>query len=385
MRPKSHSPFLHKSLTRRRLLQAAMGSAASSALWGTSARADIDPNPTPGPAIPAMGEGYPVKIGVWYTPYWNGEEDPAQWTLEIKLPLLGRYTARNPKIIAQHHRMIKDFGGDFLIFDQTNTIFVDNSRLDHTVRAWYDAMDALPAKDRLELCIAFGGELNQHHNKETFFGAGDYLYKTYAGRPSQFKVDGKPLVLWYIEEDILDDWKEDRWTIKHCYSLFRTPDQAKWGGWGWGSHEYPPPSKECISIKPGWHKSPAPPTDRHLGQHYMGQWLRVLESRPQYVTICDWNNFHEETAIEDSEEWVDYYGTPTPDWYRRISQGYIHLLRTGRLINEFYYQEDGSKEIWQSSMRQLTLQTKKPHGAPILLLPRGWLATLPKRAPRSVY
>lgn len=111
----------------------------------------------------------------------------------------------------------------------------------------------------------------------------------------------------------------------------------------------------------------------------MGQWLRVLESRPQHVTICDWNNFHEETAIEDSEEWVDYYGTPTPDWYRCISQGYIHLLRTGRLIHGFYYQEQESKDTWQSSMRQLTLQSKKPRGAPILLLPRGWLATLPKR------
>ena len=87
--------------------------------------------------------------------------------------------------------------------------------------------------------------------------------------------------------------------------------------------------------------------------------------------------------MEDSDQWTDYYGTPAPDWYRKISQGYIYLLRTGRLLNTFHYQEVGSDDIWRSSTRQLIRQNTKPRGTPVLLLPRGWLAPLQKYvAPR---
>jgi len=55
------------------------------------------------------------------------------------------------------------------------------------------------------------------------------------------------------------------------------------------------------------------------------EWLRVLKARPQYVTVADWNNFEEETAIEDSYAWEDRWGHAVPDLYRRITRAYARL------------------------------------------------------------
>ena len=57
----------------------------------------------------------------------------------------------------------------------------------------------------------------------------------------------------------------------------------------------------------------------------MRAWLRVLEARPQFVTVADWNNFEEETAIEDSYAWEDRWGHAVPDLYTRITRAYSRL------------------------------------------------------------
>lgn len=333
------------------------------------------------PLGPAVTDGRPVSVGVWYTPWWDRKERVPHWAgIRIRPPLLGRYSADDPQVVRAQYQAMIACGVSFIIFDDTNTVYVDNGFIDGSIRAWYDFMDALPERARLPLCIAFGGELNQHGSKEDFLRAGDYLFQTYAHRPSQMRRDGKPFILWYIEKDVLDDWRDERFTIRRCYHFLRTPDLVKSGGWGWGAHVYPPPLPECMSIKPGWYGGPpSQPWPRRDGDYYCECWLRILKQRPAYVTIADWNNWAEETAIEDSAQWTDYYGTPTPDWYRRITLGYATLLRTGRLLSGFFYRDEHSEQIYRSSTRQLTLQPTKPHGAPVLVLPDGWLDRLPRR------
>jgi len=50
-----------------------------------------------------------------------------------------------------------------------------------------------------------------------------------------------------------------------------------------------------------------------IAAHYVREWLRVLKARPQFVTIADWNNFEEETAVEDSFAWEDGQGHAVPE------------------------------------------------------------------------
>jgi hypothetical protein len=91
--------------------------------------------------------------------------------------------------------------------------------------------------------------------------------------------------------------------------------------WGWGAYEPAPVLPECMSIGPG-HRFPRQvaalgrdPVEepRQGGAHYVRERLRLLKARPQFVTIADWNNFEEETAIEDSFAWEDRWGHAAPD------------------------------------------------------------------------
>ncbi len=324
----------------------------------------------------------PSRVGVWYTAWWDSHDQFGHWKSvrnQNALPTLGKYTARDTKTIRAQYNAMREAGVTFVIFDDTNTLFVDNSVIDHTILAWYDFMDALPEADRLELCVAFGGELNQHKNKAGHQEASDYLFRTFANRPSQMRVDGRPLLLWYIETDVLDDWNDVRWNVKRTYHFLRTPDQAKHGGWGWGSHVLPPENAECMSIKPGWYGGPpSQPWPRREGDTYMECWLRVLQVRPRFVTVADWNNWAEETAIEDSPFWKDSYGDAAPRLYRQITRAYAAILRRNELLSGYCYREDESDLVYRWNGRVLE-RHENPHHAPVILLPRGWLAPLTSR------
>ncbi len=321
------------------------------------------------------------RIGVWYTTWWDVTDRHLHWKdardRVKKLPSLGIYTSYDPRIIRTQYEQMKECGIDFVIFDDTNTIFVDDGIVDRTIRAWFDFMDALVPSERLKLCVAFGGELNQHQNKEGFLVAADYLWKSYAGRPSYLRLDGKPLALWYIEKDVIPDWNDPRWTIRRCFHAFRTRDQGLDRGWGWGSAPSPPANMECMSFFPGWVLD-KPVLERRNGDYYEECWLKALKARPQFVAIADWNNWQEQTAIEDSPAWTDTYGASTPDWYRQITRGYASL-RSGKLLQGFYYREEGKPEVYYfNSRRKLVHVPAYPRRKAVIVTPEGWLDRTPK-------
>ena len=108
-----------------------------------------------------------------------------------------------------------------------------------------------------------------------------------------------------------------------------------------------------MSIWPG-HRYPAQITatgqdsveaPREGGQYYARQWLQVLKARPQFVTVADWNNFEEETALEDSPSWEDRWGYAVPDLYRRITRAYSRL-RSDALVKGEYYRSETRADVF---------------------------------------
>lgn len=319
---------------------------------------------------------------MWYTPWWDATDRFGHWAgardSHTGLPILGSYSSNDPVIIRAQYQAMRECGVDFIILDDTNTIFVDNSIVDHSIRAWFDFMDALPPDERLPLCIAFGGELNQHNCPQCFYDAADYLWKTYAQRPSYFRMNGKPLALWYIEKDVIPDWTDPRFTIRRCYHFFRTADQATHEGWGWGSRPYPPDNTECMSFFPGWGPSGGDSIDRRGGNYYEDCWLRVLKARPRYVAIADWNQWEEQTAIEDSSQWVDHYGMSCPNWYRQITRGYA-ALRLHELLHGFYYRDESQQAVYYCTRHlKLVHVPEYPHQMPTIVTPTDWLDSTTK-------
>jgi len=89
---------------------------------------------------------------------------------------------------------MQECGIEFLVMDDTNCVWVDNSRIDGLIRTWFDFMDAKPAEERIPIAIAAGGELNKHNRREAWTEAVEYLWQTYASRPSSMRVSGKPVL-----------------------------------------------------------------------------------------------------------------------------------------------------------------------------------------------
>jgi hypothetical protein len=319
----------------------------------------VKPKPSALPSVPAASAqaAQPPQtivaatplIGMWYTPWWDQSDQFGHWAgaraSGRPMPAQANYSSGDTAVIRRQYEAMRGCGVNFIIMDDTNTLFVDNSIINHNIKAWFDFMDALPPGERLPICIAFGGELNQHSCVKCFHDAADYIWDTYAQRPSYFHMSGKPLALWYIENDVMPEWSDSRYTVRRCYHFFRTADQGTHEGWGWGANPFPPDNSECMSVFPGWVLGSNTPIERRGGDLYEEDWVRVLKAHPRYVAVADWNQWDEQTAIEDSTKRRDHYGDSCPDWYRQITEGYAYL-RLHTLIHGFYYRDESEKAVY---------------------------------------
>ncbi|MBN1489730.1 MAG: hypothetical protein JXA69_07415, partial [Phycisphaerae bacterium] len=281
-------------------------------------------------AEPVPGGEVTPAIGLWYTVWWTADDQFHHWANCHRLPVRGRYTAGDPEVIGQHYRQFRDIGVDFLILDDTNGVGNDGGRINDNIRAWFDFMDARPAAERIPICIGGGGEMRA----EGAIGqsrAADFYYAAWAQRPSYFHLDGKPLLLVDTDKNYgPGDWDAPRFTVRWAYNGDNFESMAKRKTWGWGAYAPVPILAESMSLWPG-HRFPKNVAEqgydpleepREGGQLYVRNWLRVLKARPRFVTIADYNNFEEETAIEPSYAWEDPHGHAVPDLYVRITRAY---------------------------------------------------------------
>src|SRR5260221_13493698 len=105
----------------------------------------------------------------------------------------------------------------------------------------------------------------------------------------------------------------------------------------WPGHRYP---RQVAQL--GKDPVEAP---REGGELYAREWLRVLKARPQFVTIADWNNFEEETAIEASQSWEDRWGNATPELYTRITRAFARL-RSDTLVKGDCYRSEKDPRVY---------------------------------------
>lgn len=280
-------------------------------------------------------------IGIFYIPFWTlKDEKPQHWDTvkawKHPFPLGGKYDCEDPKIIERQIKAMKDCGIQFIVFDDTNCVLVDNGQIDRRISTWFDWMDKQPEQERLGLVICPGGELNEHKNRESWSIAVNFLYDKYAGRPSYASLDGKPLLCWYIHEDVWPDWDDPRWTVRKTFIFPRAEDQRKDKGWGIGSR-FPLPNKECMSIMPSWHNPGADPHDfvpKNNGEFYKRSWLEVLRYRPRYVLISSWNEYNEDRVIEAN--------SVSRDQYTHLTKGYIAAARQKK-VDGFTYEIEGER------------------------------------------
>jgi hypothetical protein len=316
------------------------------------------------------------RLGLWYTVWWTADDQFRHWTNCHCLPARGRYSSGNPEVIAAHYKQFRDLGVDFLIMDDTNQVGNDGGRINDNIRAWFDFMDERPATERIPICIGGGGEMRQE-GRAGQQRAAEFYWKNWAQRPSFFRLAGKPLVLVDTDKNYgPGDFDDSRFTVRWAYNGDNHAAMKQRKTWGWGSYAPAPILEECMSLWPG-HRFPKfvaeqgkdPLEDpREGGQRYVREWLRVLKAGPRFVTIADWNNFEEETAIEDSYCWEDRWGHCVPDLYTRITLAYSRLRDELFVKGECYRAEHDIRVFLFDGMRLLH-QSAIPRRAAVILVP----------------
>ena len=356
---------------------------------GSTARRALDP-----------AQGLRPGFGLWYTVWWTKDDQFRHWTNCHRFPTRGRYSAGDPEIIAAHYAQFRDLGVDFLILDDTNCAGADGGRINDNIRAWFDFMDARTPSERIPICIGGGGEMRAS-GKAGQQRAADFYWAQWAQRPSYFRLQGKPLLLVDTDKNYgPGDFEDPRFTVRWAYNGDNHAAMRQRKTWGWGSYAPAPVLEESMSIWPG-HRFPAnlarlgnDPLEapREGGELYVREWLRVLKARPQFVTVADWNNFEEETAIEDSYAWEDRWGHAVPDLYRRITRAYSRLrgamditagptAKTGSreedssapwakgLVKGEYYRSESGPEVYLFDGNHFVYEAAMPRRAAIIKVP----------------
>lgn len=346
--------------------------------------------PPPQPADtshpPAVSRPLRPAIGMWLTVWWTKDDQFRHWVNCHRLPVGGPYTAGDPAIIARHYEQFRDLGVDFIIMDDTNCYNNDGGRIADNIKAWFDFMDARPADERIPICIGGGGEM-RGEGKPGQTRAADFYWNSWAQRPSYFKLDGKPLLLVDTDDNYgPGDWDDARFTVRWAYNGDNHESMGKRKTWGWGSYHPAPVVEESMSIWPG-HRFPYhvaklgnDPLEepREGGDLYVRAWLHVLKANPRHVTIADFNNFEEETAIEASYAWEDPRGHCVPDLYMRITRAYSRL-RDEKLVKGEYYRDENKPEVYLFDGQKLVHQNAMPRRAAVILTPAGMLDRIRER------
>jgi hypothetical protein len=325
------------------------------------------------------------RLGLWLTVWWTKDDQFHHWANCHRFPILGRYGSGDPAVIAAHYAQFRQMGVDFLILDDTNGVGNDGGRINDNIRAWYNFMDRKPPAERIPMCIGGGGEMRAG-GRTAQQRAAEYYWQNWARRPSYFSLNGKPLLLVDTDKNYgPGDFEDPRFTVRWAYNGDNHAAMERRNTWGWGSYEPAPVLAECMSIWPG-HRFPKnveqqgrdPLEDpREGGRRYAREWLRVLKAHPQFVTVADWNNFEEESAIEESYAWEDPFGYSVPDLYVRITRDYAQL-RTGTLVKGEYYREETKAGVYLFDGERLVHQNAMPRRTVVIAVPSGVLAGVPK-------
>jgi hypothetical protein len=59
-------------------------------------------------------------------------------------------------------------------------------------------------------------------------------------------------------------------------------------------------------------------SERQNGAYYDTQWRSALQAGADWVVVTSWNEWWENTQIEPSEKYGDFYATRTKEWAVRF-------------------------------------------------------------------
>jgi len=297
-------------------------------------------------------------LGCWYSVFWHEEGTLGyrhgisyeHWQDWVRLhPTLGHYSSGDPKIINTYFDQMREIGVDFIILDDTNGIWIDElnrtgdrPEIDLNVRAIFEVADK---RGDIKVAMAIGGALWMRQDLELHKKEVEYVWMNFANRPSYFKFHDKPLLVVYAEKKY--SWSDDRFTVR-----WATGVATEEMNWGW-RFQYPQPvTKEVVGATPGWDTAhlgaPTTPVDRENGELFRRMLKRAIDAKPEVILVTSWDDWAEETAIADTEEWGSLYRSILKESLLQVLSVEAYLI--GDKSNGAIFLVHGNMLHWISSM-----------------------------------
>ena len=306
-----------------------------------------------------------MEYETWFGPGY------AQWRTEEAIPILGRYSSLDPRVLLQQNLWFDKMGINAVELDWTNNL---TSRFpNHTAQECITATDALlnvysQMPQHPKFVFLVGPEHNLWLNRKTHYRGPwfrseiNYLYKHYVSnekyRGWYLNYEGKPLLLLYLNGPRSarpPDINSKRFTIRFVSAWLQSTHEQRYGAWSWYD-QVPTPTYhdgkvEALTITDGYPATRPPGNGlnsgldywlsinaggKNYGETYRTQWKAAMKYQPHFLFISQWNEFgrpdqYDANLSNDMEPTIITRGARRPSGW-----GFFYLDMTRRMIRKYH-------------------------------------------------
>jgi len=257
-----------------------------------------------------------MEYEIWFGPGY------AEWGKEEAVPILGRYSSLDERVLRQQTLWFNDLGINFVETDWTNNLTspFPNAAAKECIDSTNLLLDLYLKMPQHPLVVFLVGPENNvwMNDKDKYVGPWytdqmNYLYDHYLNNPKYKDMwvmyEGKPLVTFYLNgprsgpPPKIDD---PRFTIRYVSAWLQYTHGEKYGAWSWYDQEATPTyhdgKVEALTITDGYPgiNSPGKGLDnwiaadaggKNYGETYKTQWEVAKKYKPRFLFINQWNEF----------------------------------------------------------------------------------------------
>lgn len=252
-------------------------------------------------------------------------------------PVLGDYKSSDRKIIRQHLEWLRRAGVDVIVYDvcriQPELTILQLGK-QKALQLLVEELSHQEKESRKLKLVIWMEKWNSNPTAEEYRFGLDYVRKNLANRDFYYRLDGKPLVIAYLNAPSPEIDKIDQ-ESKASFSLRRVSPAAETPGWRYFG---PAGDKECMTANPGANgfmeeafitsvinKKPIDVkavrqrgkeaiAQRADGKYFENQLLKAREVDPKVILISGWNDWAWCLQIEPAKE----YGLKYVDMAARL-------------------------------------------------------------------
>jgi hypothetical protein len=277
---------------------------------------------------------YNGAVAIWYGSHFediasHDWEPIKKWNGPFH-PMLGEYKTSDRKIVRQHLHWLRRAGVDVILYDvcriQPELTLLDLQK-QKTLQVIAEELSHQEKEPRKLKLVLWMEKWNSNPTPAQYRFGLEYVRKNLADRDFYFRLDGKPLVVTYLnrpdpEIDKIDQEYKPIFTIRRVSSY---PEMPGWRYFG------PEGDRECMTVNPGAngfmeegfisiYVNKKPVDDKALrqrgkaaviqradGKYFENQLLKARQVNPKVIFISGWNDWAWCLQIEPAKEYEFKY------------------------------------------------------------------------------